>query len=88
MTTKIIAIEGMNCRRCAGAVNRALSALDGVTCLQVNLDQKYAEVELERNVPDDALIAAVKTAGYEPVSVEEQMNGAEKNINTQITGDR
>ena len=42
---KKIVIDGMMCMHCAGAVEKALNALDGVTA-KVDLEQKCAHVEL------------------------------------------
>ena len=40
MTKKIITVEGMHCMHCAGSVEKAVSALEGVKDAKVNLDKK------------------------------------------------
>ena len=56
---KKIVIDGMMCMHCAGSVEKALNALDGVT----------AKVELTAPVADDVLAKAVTDAGYTVVSI-------------------
>lgn len=67
MNKKII-IDGMMCMHCAGSVEKALNALDGVTA-KVDLEQKCANVELTAPVTDDVLAKAVTDAGYTVVSI-------------------
>lgn len=38
---------------------------------EVNLEEKEALIELSEDVADEILTAAVKEAGYEPVSLEQ-----------------
>ena len=66
---KVITIEGMSCMHCAGAVEKALGGVEGVANAKVDLNAKTATVELEKEVPDDVLMAAVTEAGYEPLGV-------------------
>ena len=65
---KKIVIDGMMCMHCAGSVEKALNALDGVTA-KVDLEQKCANVELTAPVADDVLARAVTDAGYTVVSI-------------------
>lgn len=66
---KKIKIDGMMCMHCAGSVEKALNALDGVKA-KVNLEQKCADVELSAPVSDEALTKAVTDAGYTVVSID------------------
>ena len=65
---KKIVIDGMMCMHCAGSVEKALNALEGVTA-KVDLEQKCANVELTAPVADDVLAKAVTDAGYTVVSI-------------------
>lgn len=69
MTKKII-IEGMSCGHCSGHVTRALKELKGVIEATVDLKDKSALVQLDNNVDDGQLKAAVEDAGYEVVAIE------------------
>ncbi|QQL45744.1 heavy metal translocating P-type ATPase [Sulfuriroseicoccus oceanibius] len=58
-------IEGMTCASCVGRVERALSAVPGVTRANVNLATERANVHFEGTVERDSLVQAVVEAGYE-----------------------
>ena len=66
---KTIIIEGMMCAHCTGRVEKALSAIDGVTAVEMSLEGKSATLTLSENVDDQVLTDAVTEAGYEVVSV-------------------
>ncbi|HYS67341.1 MAG TPA: heavy metal translocating P-type ATPase, partial [Paraburkholderia sp.] len=61
-----LAIGGMTCASCAMRVEKALAKVPGVASASVNLATETATVNLSNAASDpDALIAAVKKAGYE-----------------------
>ena len=66
---KIVTVEGMHCPHCQASVEKALSAVEGVTSAKVDLKKKTATVALSQDVADDVLMKAVADAGFEPVSV-------------------
>ncbi len=57
-------IEGMTCASCVGRVERALSAVPGVSEAAVNLATERAEVRLAAPVDRADLIRAVEDVGY------------------------
>ena len=64
--TRDFAITGMRCASCAGRVERALLGVPGVIAADVNLASERARLRvLAGAVPDEALIAAVRRAGYD-----------------------
>ena len=67
---KIISIEGMHCAHCAMTVEKAVSAIEGVSSAKVNLDKKNCTVSVKGEVSDEALTKAVKDAGFDPQGVE------------------
>ncbi len=67
---KIVKIEGMMCAHCVKHVQDALSAVPGVTAVQVSLEDKCAAVTAGADVTDSALAAAVKDAGYDVTGIE------------------
>jgi len=67
---RTIKIKGMMCGHCVANVEKALTAVDGVTAAKADLESASAAVTLEKNVGDDVLKAAVKEAGYEPLACE------------------
>ncbi len=66
---KTMIIEGMMCAHCTGRVEKALSAIDGVTAVEMSLEGKSAALTLSKDVDDQVLTDAVTEAGYEVVSV-------------------
>lgn len=66
---KIVSIDGMMCNHCAGAVEKALTALEGVSSVTVNLEAKQAAVTCVDAVTEDCLRDAVTKAGYTVVSI-------------------
>ncbi|MGI6114232.1 MAG: heavy-metal-associated domain-containing protein [Mahellales bacterium] len=68
---KKLLIEGMGCQRCVNHIKEALEGINGVKSVEVNLEEKYAEVELTQDVGDDVFKAAIDEAGYELTKVEE-----------------
>lgn len=69
---KIIEIAGMNCGHCQATVEKALSAVEGVSSVKVDLKKKIALVEVETNVSDDILKEAVSNSGFSPISIKEK----------------
>ena len=67
--TKTIRIEGMACSHCTGRVQKALEALEGISQVNVSLEDKSAQVTLSGDVSDDTLKTAVTDAGYEVVEI-------------------
>lgn len=69
---KKISVEGMSCQHCVGHVKEALSELNGVTSVDVNLEAKSAVIETSTDVKDEDIKYAVDDAGYEVVNIENQ----------------
>lgn len=67
--TKTLVVEGMMCVHCKAAVEKALSAVPGVTAAVVDLAAKTATVTADASVSDAALVKAVTDADYEVKSV-------------------
>ena len=62
---KKLNVEGMMCDHCVAHVTKALEGVPGVSSAKVSLADKNAVVEAAPEVTDEALVAAVKDAGYE-----------------------
>ncbi len=60
---QMIPVEGMTCASCVRRVEKAISAVPGVSAASVNLATESAEVTLEPGVAG-AVIAAIEKAGY------------------------
>lgn len=66
---KILKVEGMSCNHCVMAVKRALTGLNGVGTVEVDLENGKVTVVGEE-LKDDAMKEAIDDAGYEVVSIE------------------
>ncbi|WP_233235766.1 heavy metal translocating P-type ATPase [Bordetella sp. LUAb4] len=76
-TTELdLAIEGMSCASCVRRVEKALTAVPGVTGASVNLATERAHVAWQGDGAD-ALLAAVAKAGYEAQVIEDPRRQAE-----------
>ncbi len=69
MNTKTLKIEGMMCAHCQMRVEKALSSLDGVADVKVDLGAGQAAVTLSKPVSDAELTKAVTDAGYDVTGI-------------------
>ena len=66
METMTIKVGGMTCGGCVASVTRVLAALDGVTKVDVSLEQGKAVVEVDAvKVCREHLLQAIEDAGFE-----------------------
>lgn len=61
----ILTVSGMSCGSCVRHVTSALQAVPGVSKVTVQLRAGLAEVQHDDEASVDALIGAVREAGYE-----------------------
>jgi len=62
---KSIKIKGMSCQHCVMAVTKALSAIDGIKDVKVDLKSAQASYDETKPVDVKVVADAVKKAGYE-----------------------
>jgi Cu+-exporting ATPase len=74
-----LSISGMTCASCVGRVEKALKKVPGVADASVNLATEKAQVKATGGVTPEALIAAVRKAGYEAALAEEAKPGQKGN---------
>lgn len=67
---KTLHVEGMMCEHCVKRVKKALEGVEGVEEAVVDLDAGTATAKLSRDVPNEALKAAVVDADYEVTGIE------------------
>ena len=63
--TRTLKISSMMCMHCVKHIEDALSNVDGVQQVTVDLETKTAAVTLAEDVKDEVLVSAVKAAGYD-----------------------
>lgn len=64
---KTLNIEGMMCAHCQAHVQKALEGVEGVTQVEVSLEENKATVTMAPGVNEQDLVAAVTEAGYKVV---------------------
>ena len=62
----VLRVDGMMCKNCVAHVEKALNSFYGVSA-KADLESKLVTVDNPENVSADAMIAAVKEAGYDAV---------------------
>jgi copper chaperone CopZ len=60
--SQVFTVRGMTCGHCVNAVTEEVSAVEGVTSVEVDLDTKLVSVI---GGDRDAIVAAIDKAGYE-----------------------
>ena len=68
---KEILIEGMMCGHCVNHVTKALEGLEGVSAVEVSLDDNKASIQADGSVADEAIKDAIAEAGYEVTGIKE-----------------
>jgi copper chaperone len=63
-----IKVKGMSCQHCVASVTKALSELEGVNDVSVNLEAGEATYSEENPVSDDIIKDAIARIGFEVVS--------------------
>lgn len=63
--TKTILIEGMQCNHCKMTVEKVLGSIDGVTKAEVNLENKCAVIEINKEIDESRINELITEAGFE-----------------------
>ena len=63
-----IKVKGMSCQHCVASVTKALSEIDGISDVQVNLEKGEANFNESAPVTEETLHAAISRIGFEVVS--------------------
>ena len=64
-TTSTYRVDGMTCDHCVRAVRSEVAEIPGVVDVEVDLAAKSVTLTSEGEIDDDAVRAAVESAGYE-----------------------
>ncbi len=69
MINKNIHVEGMTCGHCVETVTKAVSSLDGISQVSVDLDKKQVTVDFDESRTDmDTISSKIIEVGFEVVS--------------------
>ncbi len=66
---KTVSIEGMHCSHCTGAVTKALNALEGVSNVEVSLENNQATLEAADYVTDETISSAIDDQGFDVTGI-------------------
>lgn len=69
---KIIRVEDLCCKKCAGRAARKLEMVDGITAARGDYKKNVILVQTDAFVPDEILRETVEKAGFAVVSIEER----------------
>lgn len=64
MNKKTISIEGMSCNHCKMSVEKALSSIEGVTKVEVSLENKNAVIESSKEIDDNKIRQVIEEIGF------------------------
>ena len=67
--TKTIIIEGMQCNHCKMTVEKVLNSIDGVTNAVVNLENKTATLESNKDIDNNKINEAITEAGFTIIDI-------------------
>lgn len=62
---KEIHIEGMHCNHCKMTVEKVLSAIDGITNVEVSLEDKKAIIKSNKEIEENKIKTAIEEEGFE-----------------------
>ena len=63
-----IKVKGMSCQHCVASVTKALSEIEGIADVQVNLDKGEATFSEQSPVAEQAIKDAIANIGFEVIS--------------------
>ena len=64
----ILKVKGMSCQHCVMSVTKALSQLEGIKNVQVDLAKGEVRFDNIKEVASEQIAKAIEDAGYEAVS--------------------
>lgn len=65
MTTEFL-VEDATCGHCKLTIESVLSAIDGITHVNLNLDTQLLQVDHDASLPAQRVAEAIASAGYAP----------------------
>ena len=69
MIAKTIQIEGMQCNHCKMTVEKALSTIEGIIDVTVNLENRTATIQMAKEIEDNMIKNVIEEAGFEVKSI-------------------
>lgn len=66
---KIINIDGMACNHCKMSVEKALNSIEGITNVEVSLENKNAKIECSEEISNDKIKEVIEEAGFTVIEI-------------------
>lgn len=66
---KTISIEGMQCNHCKMSVEKALNSIEGITSVEVSLENKNAIIECSKEIENDKIKSVIEEEGFEVTDI-------------------
>ena len=63
----VLRVKGMSCQHCVMSVTKALTQLEGIKNVQVDLAKGEVRFDNSKEVPSNRIEKAIKDAGYEVI---------------------
>lgn len=67
MVEKVLKVEGMSCPHCVETIKKALFSLEGVSHVEVSLEEGSVKVQMEEDLPFHTLKSSIEEWGYRVV---------------------
>jgi copper ion binding protein len=61
-------VPSMSCQHCVNAITSEVQSVDGVQNVKIDLNTKRVSVQTDERVPAEAVLEAIKEAGYDDVT--------------------
>jgi len=65
----VLEVKGMTCHHCVMSVTKALSKLEGIQNVQIDLQKGEVRFENTKSVASDRIKKTIEEAGYQVISV-------------------
>lgn len=62
-------VPAISCDHCVSAITKEVSALQGVSKVDVDLNTKHVKVQTNGEVTTDTIVAAINEAGYADITI-------------------
>lgn len=69
---KRIKIDGMKCSGCANRVNNALKEIKGIKKVNVNLEEKYADIVYKKDIDNETITNVIAELGFKVTGIEDK----------------
>lgn len=66
---KSIIVAGMSCKHCVNRVEKALSEVEGISSISIDLENGKVEFICEKDISEEAIKELIEDAGYDVIAI-------------------